>query len=129
MKETTKFWLRSASDDLHVISKITSDPTLTNMVAFHAQQCIEKSLKAFIEDKGLELPKIHDLIRLFNIASLEIQDNWKQKIIILNDLYTQARYPGEIGLLPDGKPDLKQAKDFAKTANEIYNAILKLTQV
>jgi len=42
MKKVTEEWLTAAEDDLYVIEKIISDDRLTNMVAFHSQQCIEK---------------------------------------------------------------------------------------
>lgn len=116
MKDSTKYWLISAEDDLKVIREISSDPDLTNMIAFHAQQCIEKTLKAMIEEKGIFLPKIHDLIKLFDLAGIEIQNDWHQHITILNDMYLQSRYPGEIGLLPNGKPNQQEAEEFLKTA-------------
>jgi len=50
MKEVTEKWLRAAADDLRVIDKISSDEYLTHMVAFHSQQCIEKSLKVVMEE-------------------------------------------------------------------------------
>ena len=43
-----KEWLKSAYGDIRSIHYIVRDPFLTHMVAFHAQQAIEKSLK-FIE--------------------------------------------------------------------------------
>ena len=46
MKPSTQEWLSRAKDDLDVAEKIQDCPHLTNMVAFHAQQAIEKSFKA-----------------------------------------------------------------------------------
>jgi HEPN domain-containing protein len=40
---------------------VISEVLLTPVVAFHAQQCIEKTFKAFLQEKGLETPKTHDL--------------------------------------------------------------------
>ena len=50
MKKITKEWLKVANDDLAVIEKIIDDNRLTNMVAFHSQQVVEKSLKAILEE-------------------------------------------------------------------------------
>ena len=44
MKEISREWLSKAKDDLDVIEEIKNKKHLTNMVAFHAQQAIEKSL-------------------------------------------------------------------------------------
>ena len=32
--------------------------------------------------------------------------------ILLDQLYIDARYPGELGLLPDGKPSVSEAREF-----------------
>jgi len=37
-------WLKSARDDLSLVEHILLDEHLTHLVAFHAQQAIEKSL-------------------------------------------------------------------------------------
>jgi len=59
MKEISREWLRKAQDDLDVIEEIKNKKHLTNMVAFHAQQAIEKSLKAIIDEFNLGFVKIH----------------------------------------------------------------------
>ena len=33
-------------------------------------------------------------------------------LILLDQLYIDARYPGELGLLPDGKPSVSEAREF-----------------
>ena len=55
MKKISEEWLKIAKDDLRVADKIISDEALTHMVAFHSQQCIEKSLKAVMEEYGIDL--------------------------------------------------------------------------
>lgn len=46
MKDTTKQWLDFAETDLLTCKRILGDALLTNVVTFHAQQAVEKSLKA-----------------------------------------------------------------------------------
>ena len=48
-------WIKAANDDLDNISYIIKIEHLTNIVAFHSQQAIEKSFKALIEYKKLNL--------------------------------------------------------------------------
>ena len=55
MKKISEEWLKAAKDDLRVADKIITDETLTHMVAFHSQQCIEKSLKAVMEEYGIHI--------------------------------------------------------------------------
>ena len=83
------------------------------MVAFHAQQAIEKSLKAVIEEFDLGFIKTHQLERLFEIVKEHMEANIDHKIVqMLDSLYIESRYPVDIGLLPNGKPTKKDAKFF-----------------
>ena len=47
--EMAKEWLKSAKLDLENIHYIIEVEHLTSVVAFHTQQTIEKSLKAYLE--------------------------------------------------------------------------------
>ena len=124
MKQITKEWLRTAKDDLDVIEKIIQDQHLSHVVAFHSQQCIEKVFKAIIEEFELGFVKIHSIMRLHNIVknyiSIGIDDTILEK---LDKLYVDSRYPGDLGLLPNGKPSSEDAKEFLNVAQEIYTAI------
>lgn len=57
MKKQAESWLQAAKDDLNVIKEILENNELTNMVAFHAQQLIEKSFKAILEEYKGKFPK------------------------------------------------------------------------
>ncbi|MGR3319765.1 MAG: HEPN domain-containing protein [Candidatus Anammoxibacter sp.] len=49
MKEISKQWIASVADDLDTVKEIIEIEHLSNIVAFHCQQCIEKSFKAFLQ--------------------------------------------------------------------------------
>ena len=51
MTKITAEWLKAANDDLLVIESIIKNEFLTHMVAFHAQQCVEKCFKAIWKKK------------------------------------------------------------------------------
>lgn len=124
MKRVTEEWLKAAADDLLVIEKIASDEHLTHMVAFHSQQCIEKSLKAVIEEYEIGSVRIHNLERLFEIVRDCIQIDVDHTLIeMLDKLYVDARYPGDLGLLPTGKPTLEYARKFHGFSRTIYKTI------
>ena len=118
-RSISKEWLRSASQDLGVIERILGDDSLTAMVMFHAQQAIEKCFKAICEEYEIDAPKVHDLVRLHAI----IADRCKMDVDLamlelIDSAYIEARYPGELGLLPDGLPsptDAQAACAFAKS--------------
>jgi len=65
MKNTSEEWLKAAKDDLDVIGRIIDVAHLTHIVAFHAQQCIEKVFKALMEEHDIDTPKIHNLVTLY----------------------------------------------------------------
>jgi HEPN domain-containing protein len=59
-------WLRKALQDLEVANLIlTNQPKFSEAAAFHAQQCTEKSLKAFLTFHDVRFRKIHDSEVLF----------------------------------------------------------------
>jgi HEPN domain-containing protein len=56
MLEIYKEWLKAANDDLILLDDIIDNQHITNLIAFHSQQAVEKTLKAYLGDK---VPKIH----------------------------------------------------------------------
>ena len=108
MKKQAEEWLNAADDDLKVISKIIDDETLTNMMAFHSHQAIEKSLKSILEEYESKVPRIHNLIKLQEMTEkyimFEIDKTTLEKV---NEIYTDTRYPSDVGLVPKGKPSIK----------------------
>lgn len=124
MKFITSEWLKSADDDINTIKAIIDDESLTHIVAFHSQQCIEKSFKAMVEEFELASQKIHNLITLNETISSVYQFDFDEdKLGLLNKLYLDSRYPGDLGLLPNGKPSIEVAKGFQELAKEIYERI------
>lgn len=118
MKKITKEWLDLAFLDIESISYLINDDRLTGQVAFLSQQTIEKSLKAIIEENSSKVPRIHSLSKLFELCSVYIElEVDESAVIALDSIYTESRYPGEQGLLPEGKPGKNQVIqyfDFAK---------------
>lgn len=124
MKKITEEWLKSAGDDLRVIERISLDEHLTHMVAFHSQQCIEKSLKAVCEEFEIQVGKIHNLERLFEIVRDHLEIDPDPVLIpMLDKLYIDSRYPGDLGLLPEGKPTPEYSERFHNFAKNIYEKI------
>jgi HEPN domain-containing protein len=125
MKPITHEWLARATDDLATAQVLLSHEHLTNMVAFHAQQGVEKALKAIIEELDLGLVKTHSLIRLYEmirprypvIEDMDMLDR-------LEAVYIGSRYPGEMGLLPTGKPTREEATDLFDFATDVFQRLL-----
>ncbi len=123
MKKITQAWLDAARDDLRAIDRLVDDELLTNVTAFHAQQSVEKVFKALLEQNEVPVRKTHSLIQLLGMTSgtyAELLDVDTTILNLLDQLYTDSRYPNEFGLLPDGKPTLEEAAGFSAFAQNIY---------
>jgi HEPN domain-containing protein len=56
MKKGTMEWLEFAKRDLEAARILHNSIHLANVVLFHSQQCIEKCLKAYLEEKAIKIP-------------------------------------------------------------------------
>jgi HEPN domain-containing protein len=124
MKKLVNDWITLAEKDVKAASVIINEEYLTNIVAFHCQQAIEKYFKAYILECDRPLLKIHDLPKLYgmikDIKDLEIDEDL---LSIINETYIEDRYPGELGLLPYGMPSNEQAHDFLEFTKNIEEKI------
>jgi HEPN domain-containing protein len=105
------------------VEEIIDIEHLTNIVAFHCQQAIEKTFKAVLEEYD-EVPRIHNLVRLYNLVRNRLNLTVDELVLReISDTYIDARYPGELGLLPYGKPTLKDAERFYDIAKIVYDNV------
>ena len=81
-----KEWLKATQDDIYLLDDIVYNIHLTNMVAFHAQQAIEKSFKALIEYKKIAFIKTHNLEKLYKKLENIIEVDYEQ-LEFVNELY------------------------------------------
>lgn len=129
MKLITKEWLNRAKDDLTVIEEIIDNQDLTNMVAFHAQQAVEKTLKAVVEEFEIEFIKTHQLEFLLKKAKPQITFEVDLTTIKkLDEVYIATRYPSDLGLMPYGKPTAEDAQQFHEFAKNIYDQTEKMLE-
>jgi HEPN domain-containing protein len=126
MKLITKEWLDRAREDLDVAMEIITLEHLTNMVAFHSQQAVEKTLKGIIEEFEIDFVKTHNLERLIGIVSKQMKVEADLNLIKrLDEVYISMRYPSDLGLLPYGKPSIQDAKELYDFADEFYHDVRK----
>ncbi len=124
MKFMTNEWLKAAKYDMLAIETMKENTLLTTIIAFHAQQCIEKSFKAILVEKNERIPKVHGLVALYAKVSVAFDTDYNLDIFkTFDELYIEARYPGEMGLLPNGAPSPEEAKEFAKIAHDIFSQV------
>jgi len=129
MKQVTKAWLDRAQDDLDVAEEIIEIDHLTNMVAFHSQQAVEKIFKSIIEEFEIGFIKTHRLEMLLETVKGYINFEVDLEFIKrLDEVYIDARYPSNLGLLPYGKPSIEDAKRFCEFAKNIHSKIMNLLE-
>lgn len=91
-------------------------------IYFHAQQCIEKLMKAVLTDKGVVPPKTHDLVVLSTElavhAPLWSWDN--AQLRFLTQGAVQFRYPGSTAT----GADARQAMNYARRLRTALLALL-----
>ncbi len=125
-----KEWLKASNYDLEVIREILENKHLTHISAFHAQQSLEKSLKSILEFYNQKVPKIHNIKKLLKLTKKHISFDTDVDIIIkIDTIYIESRYPGDMGLLPYGKPTIDDAKKFYEFANGVFNEVCEILGV
>lgn len=121
MKSITAAWIASAHDDLVLIHEIANNKPLTHLIEFHGQQAIEKSFKAVLEECEDTVPKMHALETLLPKVLRHLKISFPLDLLEdLDKLYIDARYPGDFGLLPNGKPTVNESKSFLELAEQIH---------
>ena len=66
--EHARLMLRLAQDDLAALEALETSPRITpSIFGFHAQQAVEKALKAWLSLLDVAYPRIHLLYELFNL--------------------------------------------------------------
>jgi HEPN domain-containing protein len=94
----------------------------TDTVCFHAQQCVEKYLKALLVLLSVDFPRTHDIRRLLMFlpqdlaAALGPADQER-----LTDYAVTTRYPGDYEPIP-----LKEARRAVQLARAVRRAVRKL---
>ena len=96
--DVVRGWVEKAENDLANASLVLRSGRKGPMdtVAFHAQQCAEKYLKALLSFRGIDFPKIHDVEQLLDraeMADTSVISVEEQRL--LTAYATVTRYPGD----------------------------------
>ena len=99
MNETVREWLAKAEGDYQTARRerqVVESPN-HDAVCFHAQQCVEKLLKASLIHHSVLPPKTHDLPVLARLLP-PLFPNWScsvEDLRLLTRAAADFRYPGE----------------------------------
>ena len=120
-------WGQKAERDYAAITlhQQMEDPDF-DIICFHAQQCIEQYLKAWLQAANIPHPRSHDLLVLLGLIVLTIPNwqAWKSDFLIIAPYTVEFRYPGK-------SATTENAKHAVQVCTEVRQAIrseLKLPQ-
>jgi len=122
MKPITREWVEKAEADFATARRelrVRKHPNY-DAVCFHCQQCIEKYLKACLQQNRTVFGKTHDLRALLDLL-LPSHQTWtvlKPDLLVLNNFAVAYRYPGE-------STDLLTARDALERCKRIRDIMRK----
>ena len=122
MKEFEK-WLKKADGDLYNVELLlNSENCQPDICCYHAQQCAEKYIKAFLVSRQKFFPLMHDLLKLLDLCLPHNSsfDDIKLAAAKLTNYAVSPRYPDEIDELT-----IDDAKTAYQNALTIKEFILK----
>jgi len=117
--EYLKNWLYRANEDIAVIDSLfKTDPIFyTSTICFHAEQAVEKFLKAFLVYHNVDFPRTHDVDFLLLECRKINPDDFDVELGSLVDFGVDIRYPDDF-YIPD-KEETIQYRDIAHTIKKI----------
>jgi HEPN domain-containing protein len=124
MSDKATEWLTKARDDLHAVELLqTFDDYPLAVAAFHCQQAVEKSLKAFLTASGVPFLHRHDLGYLLDLC-LGVDTAFvtlEPMIDGLTPYAVEIRYPTDFPL----QPESDDVDTFHYQAQAVYEFVQK----
>ena len=104
MNPLTLEWIEKAEGDYRTAKwgQQAPDP-VHDSICFHAQQCIEKYLKAWLQEANMPAPRTHnleDLLALI-VPTLPAWHHWQPDFKIITAYAVDPRYPGDSATADD----------------------------
>ena len=117
-------WISYAEEDLGLAQYALKMPGSRpfRLIAFHAQQCAEKYLKAYFVYHDIDFPYTHDIKKLLDFCG---SHTWIKEIKGAEELTpyaVTARYPGVDEIVTED--EAKQAVDMAFNVRETIRKVL-----
>lgn len=122
MNSIIKEWINKAEADYRTAEResVVQDGANYDAVCFHAQQCIEKLLKAVLIKNNTNPPKIHDLTVLTQLLPVNNQPLFDiQQLRFLSNAAVSFRYPGESADQADAEESLQICRELRRILYEL----------
>ena len=128
MNEVIREWIAKAEGDFATAMREMASLENPNFdaVCFHAEQCVEKYLKALLIACGVTPPKVHDLVVLDHLlVPICLEWHWPAgELRLLTRAAVVFRYPGESA----GREEAAAALDVCTRMREHLRLLLKTDQ-
>lgn len=114
--------LKADSDLKNASHEIEHEDPALDTICFHAQQTVEKYLKAFLVFSDTEIPKTHSLIRLIRdciLIDTSFSELIDKNIDELTDFAVEIRYADEFYF-----PSIEEARDAIEKAEFVRSFVL-----
>ena len=116
MKPLTREWVDKAEEDFISAQReyrARKRPNY-NAACFFVQQCIEKYLKARLQEADIEFSKIHDLVKLLELVvpAEPLWEAYRPTFRYVSAYAVSFRYPGENAEKSEARDALKICRAF-----------------
>ena len=124
MKAATREWVDKAEADFAaaLLIRRSRKKHSRDIVCFHLQQCVEKYLKARLEEANIPFPKTHDLERLLDLT-ITVEPMWgtfRPALAAITDYAVEVRYPGRTASSAEATGLLKSTKRIREVVRESF---------
>ena len=112
-----EYWFDLASDDEESARILVRESAPPDIAAYHFHQSLEKILKGHIARATADIPRIHDLERLFRkVQSLgiDVHEDAFDRVALIQSFYSDFRYPRGARIVSSDLARIVTAFDEAK---------------
>ncbi len=98
MNPLTLEWMQKAEKDYAAVEWLQQAPIPDyDIICFHIQQCIEKYLKAWLQEANIPIPRSHDLKELLAliVPTVPLWQTWELDFSEISKHAVATRYPGD----------------------------------
>ena len=127
MNPLTAEWIQKAEGDYTTVKLLQESPISSkDVICFHAQQCIEKYLKAWLQEANIPFSKTHDLETLLDliVPTISAWQVWYSDFSMISEHAVDPRYPGKFATASE----VEQAVEICIKVRQAIRSELKLPQ-
>ena len=125
MNPLTLEWIEKAEADYITTQKLLppTNPQLYDIICFHAQQCIKKYLKAWLQEADIPVPRTHNLEELLVliVPTLPAWRKWQPDFKVITEYAVEARYPGDSATADNAQHAMRICDEVRQAVRTLLN--------